>query len=144
MKDPIFTILEYTPQHTQELRQVYMQARRFAFPWIGPDTFQLHDFDAVTEDETLLVAVSQNIPVGFIAWWPPDNFIHSLFVNPSFTGKGIGKSLLNACLDKMARPATLKCLQKNERALNFYRSQGWIITGNGESEDGFYFLLSFE
>ncbi|GGC05238.1 GNAT family N-acetyltransferase [Dyadobacter sediminis] len=144
MKNPCWAISEYAPQHTQELRQVYMQARRFAFPWINPDTFYLHDFDAVTEDETLLVAISQNVPVGFIAWWPPDNFIHSLFVSPAFTGKGIGKSLLNACLEKISRPATLKCLQKNERALNFYRSQGWIITAEGESEDGFYFLLSFE
>jgi GNAT superfamily N-acetyltransferase len=144
MKDPFWTILEYAPQHTQELRQVYRQARQFAFPWIEPGHFQLTDFDSVIEGETLLVAVSQNIPIGFISWWPPDQFIHSLFVNPSFTGKGVGKSLLNACLDKIARPATLKCLQKNQNALRFYYSQGWTVVADGESEDGAYFLLSFE
>jgi len=144
MKDQFPIILDYTPQHTQELREIYLQARKFAFPWINPDNFQLLDFDAVTIDECMLVAVSENIPVGFIAWWPPDHFIHSLFVNPAFTGKGIGKSLLNACLAKIARPATLKCLKENHRALNFYNSQGWTIISDGESEDGDYFLLSFE
>lgn len=144
MKDPFPTILEYSPQHTQELREVYLQARKFAFPWVDPDSFKLHDFDAVIKDETLLVAVSQNVPVGFIAWWPSDYFIHSLYVNPAFTGKGIGKLLLNACLEKMTGPASLKCLKKNHRALNFYYSQGWTVVSDGESEEGSYFLLSFD
>jgi len=142
MKNSVPIILEYTPQHTQQLREVYLQARKFAFPWVDPDSFHLHDFDAVTKEETLLVAMSQNVPVGFIAWWPPDSFIHSLYVNPDFTGKGIGKMLLKAALEKMAAAASLKCLKKNHRALNFYYSQGWIVVSDGKSEDGEYFLLT--
>lgn len=139
----MWPIVKHHPQHIPDLRRIYRQARQVAFPWVDPATFMLLDFDQVTQDEQVLVATSQQLPVGFIAWWPPDNFIHSLFVDPSFMGKGVGKSLLQACLTEIGRPATLKCKTANQSALQFYYSQGWLPVHEAADSSGPYFLLAF-
>ncbi|TGE23388.1 GNAT family N-acetyltransferase [Hymenobacter metallicola] len=139
-----WTIVDYAAVHTPALRQLYWQARRQAFTWLDAAGFQLSDFDTVTQGETVLVALQQKVPVGFIAWWPPDNFIHSLFVAPDVAGRGAGTALLRAALARMGRPATLKCLQQNAPAVAFYRARGWTIREEGKSAEGAYFLLSLE
>ncbi len=136
-------IVPYRTEHTESLRLVYQQARQVAFPWIDPVSFRLTDFDEVIRGETVLVAVEQATPVGFIAWWPPDNFIHSLFVSPAYIGRGIGKVLLRTCLADIGRPVTLKCKAANQRALQFYYSQGWQFVEQAESPQGAYVLLTY-
>ncbi len=137
-------IVPYRTEHAESLRYVYRQARQVAFPWIDPVGFQLTDFDEVIQGETVLVAVQQETPVGFVAWWPPDNFIHSLFVGPACVRKGIGKALLQACLAEIGRPATLKCVVANQPALRFYQSMGWVPVAEGESPEGTYALLRYD
>jgi len=136
-------IVPYRTEHAESLRHVYRQARQVAFSWVDPALFQLADFDDVIQGETVLVAIQQENPVGFIAWWPPDNFVHSLFVSSEFSGKGIGKALLEACLAEIERPATLKCVVANQPALRFYQSMGWVPVEEGESPEGTYVLLRY-
>jgi GNAT superfamily N-acetyltransferase len=139
-----WTLAEYSSEHTEKLRHIYLNSRKLAFPWVDPASLKPEDFDEAIREEEVLVALKDNIPIGFIAWWLPDNFIHSLFVDPEYIGKGIGKSLLKVCLQRTGRPATLKCLKANKKALEFYKSQGWEIISEGESEDGEYFLLGVD
>jgi len=138
-----WTIAEYNPVHTPRLREVFLTSRKLAFPWYDDKRLKLKDFDAVIQEEEVLVALIENNPVGFIAWWTPDNFIHSLFIDPDFTGKGIGKDLLEKCLDRLGRPAKLKVLKANSKACDFYKYQGWKVESEGVSADGPYFLLSY-
>ncbi|MEZ0612024.1 GNAT family N-acetyltransferase [Fibrella sp. WM1] len=135
-------IVSYSPHHTSDLRRIYYQARQTAFPWVDPSNFGLLDFDLATQDESILVAIYQQHPIGFVSWWPPDNFIHSLFVDPAFIGKGVGKSLLQACLTQLGRPATLKCKAMNQNALQFYYSQGWLPISEATDANGPYLLLA--
>ncbi|MCE7067368.1 GNAT family N-acetyltransferase [Dyadobacter sp. CY326] len=137
-------IVNHSSEHTPELRRIFRDARRHAFTWANTKNFKLLDFDAATEGETILVAIEDEKPVGFIAWWPPANFIHSLFVDPPHIGKGAGKLLLDACLATMGRPATLKCLQANKNALAFYLAQGWEIDHAEASADGDYYLMAID
>ncbi|MCF0054342.1 GNAT family N-acetyltransferase [Dyadobacter sp. CY356] len=144
-KNEIFwTVRDYNPEDRESLRHIYLESRKLAFPWLDADTLKLEDFDAAIQEEEVLVALSDHEPIGFIAWWLPDNFIHSLFIHPDFIGHGVGKSLLKACLARTGRPATLKCLQANKNALKFYASQGWEIISDGESPDGDFYLLGIE
>ena len=139
-----WTIREYNPEYKEQLRQIYLESRKLAFPWVDPKSLNLNDFDSAIQEEEVLVALKDNFPIGFIAWWLPDNFIHSLFIDPGFVGKGIGKSLLEACLSRTGRPASLKCLKANKKALAFYDAQGWEIISDGESPDGDYYLLGID
>lgn len=139
----VWTIVPYQTEYTNALRLVYQQARQVAFPWADPHSLQLLDFDQVIQDETVLVALLQGFPIGFIAWWPPDNFIHSLFVDPLWVQKGVGKSLLQACLQQLGRPAKLKCKVANPRALHFYYSLGWLPVEEGHDQHGSYLLLAY-
>lgn len=137
------SVIPYAAEHLAPLRQLFLETRRTSFTWQQPTEFKLLDFDRTIEGEELLVAVQQEVPIGFIAWWPPDNFVHSLFVAPAWQGWGVGQALLHAALPHLGRPATLKCLQTNLPALGFYAAQGWKIVGTGEGADGPYYLLAF-
>ncbi|MBO0953066.1 GNAT family N-acetyltransferase [Fibrella forsythiae] len=136
-------VVRYDPFHLPDLRALYYLSRQTAFPWEDPSGYTLLDFDLVTQDESILVAVDQQRPVGFISWWPPDNFIHSLFVDPAFIRKGVGKSLLQACLAHIGRPATLKCKTANQNALQFYYAQGWLPIDTVVDAGDPYLLLAF-
>jgi ribosomal protein S18 acetylase RimI-like enzyme len=136
-------IYDIQPEYLTDLRQLYLDSRVQTFMWLDVSTFKLDDFDKATQDEELLVAISDERPIGFISWWPPGNFIHNLYVDPRFCRQGIGKALLTRCLEKLDRPATLKCLQQNTNAVSFYQTQGWVIKEEGTSDEGAYFLLIF-
>lgn len=58
-------------------------------------------------------------------------------------GKGVGKSLLQACLNEVGRPATLKRKSANQNALAFYYSQGWLPIQEVEATATSYLLLAF-
>lgn len=126
------------------LREIYLASRTATFTWESPKQYQLEDFDQATENEVIWVATVGERPMGYISWWPPQNFIHHLFVDPHFTRRGIGRSLLQSSLAHMGRPATLKCVQRNEPAIAFYVSQGWRIDSTGQSSEGQYFVMVFD
>jgi ribosomal protein S18 acetylase RimI-like enzyme len=126
------------------LREIYLRARAAAFVWVDWNTLVLSDFDAATRDEPILVAIQNHTLAGFVSWWPPESFIHNLFVDPAHQRQGIGRRLLQACLAQMGRPATLKCVQQNQPAVDFYRRQGWHIAGEGTTASVPYYLLRYE
>ena len=126
------------------LQKIYLESRKNAFHWMDDSLFNRNDFDRDTDGECIWVATVDNHPVGFISVWIADNFIHNLFVRPSSIGKGIGSALLSACLKKIGRPASLKCLDKNISARNFYLSKGWKIVSYDDGPDGKYYLMHLE
>lgn len=69
--------------------------------------------------------------------WIEDNFIHHLYVDKTYHGKGIGTQLLKAAINKSDFPVTLKCLENNTQVVIFYKSKDFIEKGKGQSEQGF-------
>ena len=59
-----------------------------------------------------------------------EDCIEGLFVLPEFWNKGIGTELLNSATDGKDE-IFLQVYADNERALKFYRKNGFEITGNG-------------
>jgi ribosomal protein S18 acetylase RimI-like enzyme len=64
--------------------------------------------------------------------------VFSLYVDPRAAGAGVGRALLRRAEQELAahgfRAATLWVFAANERALRFYRANGWEPTGEARTE----------
>ncbi len=96
-----------------------------------------------SEGEKILVAVIRDKVVGFVAIWEPESFIHHLYVDKIHQGKGIGRKLVLEAQERSPGPMRLKCVEKNQRALDFYFGSGWREVGRGDSNEGKYLLLEY-
>ncbi|HEY0175037.1 MAG TPA: GNAT family N-acetyltransferase [Pedobacter sp.] len=134
-------IREFHEDDRQVLRQLYLSSRTETFSWLDTSAYTLSDFDTATAGEYILVAEEEGLPVGFIAAWKSESFIHHLYVDSGHHKKGIGKALLNAVAGVLDQPVRLKCLVENKNALAFYKSMGWQFEMAGSDVTGRYYLL---
>lgn len=123
------------------LRELFMRVRKQTFTWVDPAALRLEDFDKATDGETILVAEVEGTIAGFVSWWPPENFLHNLFIDTSRQRAGAGAALLRACLEKCGRPVRLKTSILNASAIAFYRKHGFKLAGKGVAEEGEYHLM---
>lgn len=136
-------IAESQSDYLPALREIYLQVRQATFTWFDTSHYQLTSFDTDTKDEYVLVASIDDVVVGFVSAYMPENFIHHVYVHQSYQKQGIGKMLLDAMLTKMKPPAGLKCLQLNEAAIAFYKKYGFVKRKKGISTEGIYLLLEY-
>ena len=61
--------------------------------------------------------------------------VKELYVEPFFQGTGIGSSLLRFAAEQL-NARFLWVLEKNQKAISFYRSHGFASTGERELEPG--------
>lgn len=125
------------------LRTLYLHARKASWSWVNNPDWQLEDFDAATRNETLWVAESDGHRLGFASVWDNDNFLHNLFVDPRWQGKGAGSALLAHVQSTFTSTGSLKCLVQNTRALAFYQRHGWHTEARGVSPEGEYWLMHY-
>nr|WP_226374546.1 GNAT family N-acetyltransferase [Pantoea stewartii] len=125
------------------LRTLFLAARRHNWDWIANDDWQLEDFDQVILGETVLVAELDGHRAGFAGLMENDNFLHSLYVDPDYQGRGVGSALLEAVQSRFTSTGALKCLQMNKAAQTFYLQHGWKVISQGESEQGGYLLMHY-
>jgi GNAT superfamily N-acetyltransferase len=123
------------------LRKLFLKERQDTFFWLDSTEFKLDDFEKHIKGELVFVAIEQEIPIGFISIWMPNKFIHHFYVDQNYQGKGVGTLLLNAAIQETLLPITLKCLEKNTKAVAFYRKKGFIEKERGPSEHGGYILF---
>lgn len=123
------------------LRTIFLKERQRIFTEQDTSEFKLEDFDKQTQGEYILSALIDDIPVGFISIWMPNNFIHHLYVDNAYQGKNIGTQLLKAAIQKTAFPITLKCLVSNTKAIDFYLRKGFVEKSRGQSGNGTYILF---
>jgi GNAT superfamily N-acetyltransferase len=135
-------VREFMEADRDRLHRIYLDSRRATFHWLDTSAYKLEDFDTDTQGEKLLVAVNdKDEALGFVSIWVPDNFIHNLFIIPGLERQGIGMALLNAATDLFDLPLTLKCMERNHNAINFYKANGWRIKGKGSDENGDYYVM---
>ena len=72
-----------------------------------------------------------------------DNEVEKLFVEPQFQSRGIGTELLSYAIDNFAVNKLL-VLEYNKRGIAFYRRNGFSLTGEKITEDGFVPLLKMK
>ena len=71
--------------------------------------------------------------------------LHSLYIDPSALGQGIGHTLMSHTLSTFAawgcERANLWVLEGNSRAISFYKRQGWRCTGATKVDRSFGLCL---
>ncbi len=130
------TVRPATRKDRQRLAEIFLDARRHAFPWIIPSRFRLSDFRRETEGEMILVAEAAGEVVGFASIWEPDAFLHHLYVDPKLLRRGVGRALIAAMAGHCDKPVELKCQTKNRPAMSFYRRLGFSTDDSGVSDIG--------
>lgn len=126
------------------LAELYLQERQKTFHWMPKESFKLYDFFKDTLNEEIYVIYDRVVAAGFISLWMPDNFIHHLYIDSHYHKKGYGKKLLDHALNILGRPASLKCVVRNDNAVQFYKSQGWKVDETGKDIMGPYYLMILE
>lgn len=137
-------IAELQANDLPALRELYQKVRQATFTWFDTSHYQLSAFDADTEEEYTLVAYIDDVVVGFVSAYLPDNFIHHLYVDSNYQKHGIGTELLKAILEKLKRPVGLKCLENNKSAVAFYERHGFEPIKKGISVEGVYILFEYQ
>lgn len=134
-------VIAYSSEYLPALRALYMASRTSTFTWLDSSGYQLTDFDAHITEDTIYVAVSAGKVLGFIAVYEADNFIHHLFVAGDAQGMGVGSTLLTMLSELNGRAQILKCMVKNEKAMQFYLAKGFTEVGKGTGVVGDYLVL---
>ena len=134
-------IVESRNVDLQHLRELFLNERQRTFTDQDTSEFKLEDFDKQTQGEFILTAFIDDIPVGFISIWTPNNFIHHLYIANRYQGNSIGTELLKAAIQKIIFPITLKCLVSNTKAIKFYHKKGFTEKSRENSSNGMYILF---
>lgn len=107
------------------LAEIYLIDRQQDFPWVTDP--QLQDYQQDSRGEFVLVAWIDGQRAGFCTLYRLANFIHLLFVAPTFRHLKVGEQLLTEMRQYATQPLTLKCVIENEAALRFYAKVGFKI-----------------
>ncbi|WP_343694900.1 GNAT family N-acetyltransferase [Flavobacterium sp.] len=134
-------IVEIRESDFEPLKTLFLKERQRTFSWLDISEFQLDDFEKHTRGEDILVALIDDVPVGFISIWMPNSFIHHLYIDEEYQNQKIATELIKAAIQKTKLPLTLKCLEENIKAVEFYRRKGFIEKTKGRSENGTYILF---
>jgi ribosomal protein S18 acetylase RimI-like enzyme len=114
---------------------IFARGWAHAFPHL-PREITRATFDEETEDEMILVAEDNRALLGWAGFYRADNFLHHLYVDPPFHGRGVGRALVGAVRDAAMAPISLKCSLSNTSAQAFYARLGFTEGERGEDAYG--------
>lgn len=115
---------------------LYERAGNAAFAWRPKGWFKAADFLNFVRQEEVYVAESRGAILGILSFFRPSNFVHSLYVDPSAQGFGIGSALIEAIAKLAHGPLSLKVDEPNEKARAFYEGLGFAPEGESGIDDG--------
>lgn len=123
--DPL-VLREFDWSDLGEIVEVYREARRSALCFPEEEVSE-RAMKALIKGERLWVAEMEGQVMGFVSVWEEDAFIHHLYVRPTEQSHGIGRALIEKCVQHFGTPLALKCDKANQRAEAFYRRNGWQV-----------------
>jgi ribosomal protein S18 acetylase RimI-like enzyme len=117
------------PDELGACADLYVRVLSDTFTWLPRDRHRRDDFLRAAREEEVYVAVEDRRILGLAAFYRPQNFLHSLYVDAR--RRGIGKALLDHVAATADGPMSLKVQAPNLRAQAFYRREGFLCTEQG-------------
>ena len=105
---------------------LYERVGNQTFTWRPKNWFKAEDFIDFANSEEIYVAESHGAILGILSFFRPSNFVHSLYIDESAQGFGIGTALIEAATKFADGPLALKVDEPNTRARKFYEKLGFI------------------
>lgn|SRR5471030_728199 len=124
--------MEIRRARTDELgacADLYVRVLSDTFTWVPADRHKRDDFLRAAKEEEIFVAVEAGRIIGIAAFFRPQHFLHSLYVDSR--ERGVGKALLDHVLRQAEGVLSLKVQAPNLRAQAFYRREGFLCTEHG-------------
>jgi ribosomal protein S18 acetylase RimI-like enzyme len=117
------------PEEIGACADLYVRVLTETFTWLPPERHRRDDFLRSAAEEEIYVAVEGGRIVGLAGFYPPQSFLHSLYVENR--GRGVGKALLDRVMVRAKGPLSLKVQAPNLRAQAFYRREGFVCAERG-------------
>ena len=142
-------MIQYSPaseQHTEAIARLHAYSWQIHYRGIFNDAYLDHDvvqerldvwqrrFEKPSKDQFVVLANDQDLLCGFgCAFFNHDpefgSLVDNLHVHPEWQGKGIGRNLMNHCIDQIAKldqqfKMYLWVLKENHNARKFYERMG--------------------
>lgn len=138
-----FEIRRAGPGDLAEAARPYERAATETLSWDPPGTHSSAAFLKQAEDEAVWVAVVDDRIIGLAALYEPESFLHSLFIDAGWRGRGVGSALLAAVQAFAAGPLSLKVAGPNAAAQDFYAARGFHVSELGETDGAPWLRLVF-
>jgi ribosomal protein S18 acetylase RimI-like enzyme len=120
-----------------ELASCALLATRVAhadFPWNPREAASVEAFLADAVEDEIFLALLDGSLVGVLAFFRPENFIHTLSVDPAARGRGVGRALVRHVAHDATGPLSLKVETPNQAALAFYGRLGFQRATGADAE----------
>lgn len=117
-------------EETSACADLYLRVLRETFTWQPPERHHREDFLRAAKEEEVYVAVEDGRLLGLAAFYRPQNFLHSLYVDAR--ERGVGKALLDHVSAVADGPVSLKVQAPNRRAQAFYAREGFACVEQGQ------------
>lgn len=114
--------------------RLYVEIAEADFHWRPAGFFRAQDFLGYAEHEELWVAEPGGAIAGFLSYFAPEHFLHSLYVRRGARGQGIGAALIAHARAHYGAPHSLKVDVPNDDARRFYERLGYAEIGTGATE----------
>lgn len=110
--------------------ELYDRVARATFTWFEFGDLRPKFLEEAAEEE-VYVAVDGARILGLAAFFRPDSFLHSLYVDAAAQGRGVGLALLQHIDALSPGPVSLKVQQLNHRGRAFYAREGFKVLEKG-------------
>ncbi|MGE0045764.1 MAG: N-acetyltransferase family protein [Hyphomonadaceae bacterium] len=130
---PLARIREMRKADKASCTDIFSRTWAATFP-DQPRIIDVAEFERETKGEIVFVAEQDRQIRGFAGLYVPGAFLHHLYVDPLFHGRGLGRALLDAVVKRVKSRVSLKCQRGNKSALAFYDHLGF--ERGDEGDDG--------
>lgn len=118
------------PEEIPACADLYVRVLRDTFTWQPAERHRREDFLQAARSEEIYVAAEDGRILGLAAFYRPQNFLHSLYVDDR--RRGIGKALLDHVSAVASGPVSLKVQAPNKLAQLFYEREGFTCVERGQ------------
>ena len=119
---------------TNQVMQIWLNGNMEAHPFVAQEYWQ-SNYDMVQEQllqAEVFVLEADGVVQGFIGL--VEGYIAGIFVAGQYRSMGVGRQLLDYAKQRYNR-LMLSVYQQNERAIAFYRREGFAVSAEGMDEE---------